>query len=92
MDNMQNIKYTHRSLTAGQLLMTVFFCHYFKGKDLFLCSMPYTAAFVLFIFFMPKCKLNFRTSLHSLVQITSFVSAEWVEGGYHKLPIESAAR
>ncbi len=39
-----------------------------------------------------RCKLSFRTSLHSLVQVPSFVGAERVEGGHNKLPIKGAAR
>lgn len=33
-----------------------------------------------------------KRSLHSLIQVTSFIGAEGVEGGNDKLPIKSAAR
>lgn len=32
------------------------------------------------------------SSLHSLVQVTSFIGAEGVEGGHDKLPVKGAAR
>lgn len=37
-------------------------------------------------------KVGDRTSLHSLVEVTSFVGAKRVEGGHNKLPIKGAAR
>lgn len=36
--------------------------------------------------------MSFRTSLHSLVQVTSFIGAERVKGGHDKLPVKGAAR
>lgn len=42
----------------------------------------------------PLCRIQERvqTSLHGLVQITSFIGAQWIEGGHNKLPIKGAAR
>lgn len=33
-----------------------------------------------------------RASLHRLVEVTSFVGAQRVEGGHHKLPVKGPAR
>lgn len=55
------------------------------------CGAPCSCVF-FFMQTVQRCKLSFRTSLHSLVQVTSFIGAERVEGGDNKLPIEGAAR
>lgn len=39
-----------------------------------------------------RYKLSFRTSLHSLIQVPSFIGAEGIEGSHNKLPVKGAAR
>lgn len=90
MANMQNFKLQSlmAECIAGRPLVTwVVFVIFIGRKQLSLSFVvPYAGGL-----FHARCKLSLRTSLHSLVQVTSFVRAERVKGGHNKLPVEGAA-
>lgn len=98
-DNMQNVElhsftteivWTH---TAGQPLTTVLAVVTAKQTSPLWCPMQLCVFFCFFYMqTVQGCKLCFRTSLHSLVKVTSFIGAKRVEGGHDKLPIKGAAR
>lgn len=65
---------------------------FFKGRQTSPLWCPMQLCFFFFMQTVQGCKLCFRTSLHSLVKVTSFIGAKRVEGGHNKLPIKGAAR
>lgn len=92
MDNMQNVslhllilKWILRALNCTVTTRTLRL-----KRELFL-TCGTRQFFFLNMQTMQRCKWSFRTSLHCLVQVTSFIGAERVEGGHNKLPIKGAA-